>query len=29
MRSHGVHDCESLIPGGVHGGSGSTREAAP
>jgi hypothetical protein len=24
-----VHACESLIPGGVHGGSGSTREAAP
>jgi hypothetical protein len=24
-----VHDCESLIPGGVHGGSGSTSEAAP
>jgi hypothetical protein len=23
-----VHACESLIPGGVHGGSGSTREAA-
>jgi hypothetical protein len=26
-----VHDCESLIPGGVHGGggSGSSHEAAP
>jgi hypothetical protein len=24
-----VHACESLIPGGVHGGSGSSREAAP
>jgi len=24
-----VQACESLIPGGVHGGSGSTREAAP
>jgi hypothetical protein len=25
-----VHDCESLIPGGVHGGgSGSEHEAAP
>jgi hypothetical protein len=25
-----VHDCESLIPGGVHGGgSNNTREAAP
>jgi hypothetical protein len=25
-----VHDCESLIPGGVHGGgSGHTQEAAP
>jgi hypothetical protein len=24
-----VHACESLIPGGVHGGSGSTRQAAP
>jgi hypothetical protein len=25
-----VHDCESLIPGGVHGGgSGSARQAAP
>lgn len=23
-----VHACESLIPGGVHGGSGSSREAA-
>jgi hypothetical protein len=24
-----VQACESLIPGGVHGGSGSSREAAP
>jgi hypothetical protein len=24
-----VRACESLIPGGVHGGSGSSREAAP
>jgi hypothetical protein len=24
-----VHDCESLIPGGVHGGSGSSSQAAP
>jgi hypothetical protein len=24
-----VHACESLIPGGVPGGSGSTRQAAP
>jgi hypothetical protein len=24
-----VHDCESLIPGGVHGGSGHSQEAAP
>jgi hypothetical protein len=24
-----VHACESLIPGGVHGGSGHTQEAAP
>jgi len=24
-----VHACESLIPGGVHGGPGSSREAAP
>jgi hypothetical protein len=24
-----VQACESLIPGGVHGGSGSTRQAAP
>jgi hypothetical protein len=24
-----VHDCESLIPGGLHGGSGSAQEAAP
>jgi hypothetical protein len=24
-----VHACESLIPGGVHGGSGSSHEAAP
>ncbi len=24
-----VHDCESLIPGGVHGGSGHTEHAAP
>ena len=24
-----VHDCESLIPGGVHGGSGHTQQAAP
>lgn len=24
-----VHDCESLIPGGVHGGSGSDHESAP
>jgi hypothetical protein len=24
-----VHACESLIPGGVHGGSGSAHEAAP
>ncbi len=24
-----VHDCESLIPGGVHGGSGSSAQAAP
>jgi hypothetical protein len=24
-----VHSCESLIPGGVHGGSGSSRAAAP
>ncbi|HEV3322705.1 MAG TPA: hypothetical protein VG147_11040 [Solirubrobacteraceae bacterium] len=24
-----VHACESLIPGGVHGGSGSASEAAP
>ena len=24
-----VHACESLIPGGVHGGSGPTRAAAP
>jgi hypothetical protein len=24
-----VHACESLIPGGVHGGSGSSRAAAP
>jgi hypothetical protein len=24
-----VHDCESLIPGGVHHNSGSTRETAP
>jgi hypothetical protein len=24
-----VRACESLIPGGAHGGSGSTREAAP
>ncbi len=24
-----VHDCESLIPGGVHGGSGHAQEAAP
>jgi hypothetical protein len=24
-----VHACESLIPGGVHGGSGSSRQAAP
>ncbi len=24
-----VHDCESLIPGGVHGGSGHVQEAAP
>jgi hypothetical protein len=24
-----VHDCESLIPGGVHGGSGQVQEAAP
>jgi len=24
-----VHDCESLIPGGVHGGSGQTEQAAP
>jgi hypothetical protein len=24
-----VHACESLIPGGVHGDSGSSREAAP
>jgi hypothetical protein len=24
-----VHACEALIPGGVHGGSGSSREAAP
>jgi hypothetical protein len=24
-----VHACESLIPGGVHGGSGSTPAAAP
>jgi hypothetical protein len=24
-----VHACESLIPGGVHGGSGSSSEAAP
>jgi hypothetical protein len=24
-----VHDCESLIPGGVHGESGHTQQAAP
>jgi hypothetical protein len=24
-----VHACESLIPGGVHGGSGSSHKAAP
>lgn len=24
-----VHACESLIPGGVHGGSGSTHQSAP
>ncbi|MGA9876977.1 MAG: hypothetical protein WBQ21_14335 [Solirubrobacteraceae bacterium] len=24
-----VHDCESLIPGGVHGGPGHAQEAAP
>jgi hypothetical protein len=24
-----VHDCESLIPGGVRGGSGHTQQAAP
>jgi hypothetical protein len=24
-----VHACESLIPGGVHGGSGSSHEAGP
>jgi hypothetical protein len=24
-----VHDCESLIPGGVHGGSGHAQQAAP
>lgn len=24
-----VHDCESSIPGGVHGGSGHTQQAAP
>jgi hypothetical protein len=24
-----VHDCESLIPGGVHGGAGSSQQAAP
>ncbi|HLH14569.1 MAG TPA: hypothetical protein VKV16_07240 [Solirubrobacteraceae bacterium] len=24
-----VHDCESLVPGGVHGGSGQAQEAAP
>ena len=24
-----VHACESLIPGGVHGGSGSSSQAAP
>jgi hypothetical protein len=24
-----VHACESLIPGGVHGGSGSAHESAP
>ncbi len=24
-----VHDCESLIPGGVHGGSGHAEQAAP
>jgi hypothetical protein len=24
-----VHDCESLIPGGVHGGPGHTQQAAP
>ncbi len=24
-----VHDCESLIPGGVHGDSGHTQQAAP
>lgn len=24
-----VHDCESLIPGGVHGGPGPSQEAAP
>jgi hypothetical protein len=24
-----VHACESLIPGGVHGGSGSAHQAAP